>query len=1427
MANSIRILYVDDELGLLEIAKLYLEESGEFSVTTIDSVSAALDLLGKEKFDVIISDYQMPDKDGIHFLVEVRTLFGTIPFILFTGKGREEVVIQAINSGVDFYLQKGGEPESQFAELSHKIKSAVLRKRSDEKFQTLYMHMIEGAALHELTYNDQGVPDDYVIIEANSAFEIHLDISRNTVIGKTSKEAYGVTDPPYLEIYARVALTGEPEVFETYFPPLAKYFSISAYCPYKGSFATVFEDITERKQTEMAHLKNAEELHAAYEELAATEMELRANLDELTRQEQAQRESEEKFRSLAESSPDYIMRYDRQCRHMYMNPAALRVSGQSEDKIIGKTHRETGFDESQSQFWEEKITWVFETGKSYQTQFVWDSVNGQVVLDWMLTPEFNDDGTVLSVLGVSRDITHLKKVEAELLKKNEELQIHQVELETQAEELRLSHLTLEESHDKFLDLYEFAPVGYLTLNDKALITEANLTSASLLGIERSKLVNHGLGRFIAPESHDEWDQYFVNIRQYGGKHTCNLTLIRGDDSLFSAWLEGIRLIDSQGMITIRIAISDVTERKHMEKDLRESEGQKKAILNGITSNIAFVDKDLKILWANKFAAESVNKTSAEMIGHTCHSLWADPSRPCENCPTLRVFETKQSEHTVMHTPDGRVWDERGEPVFDEKGNLIGVVEIAQDITEQKRVEEALRKSEEKFRVISDYTVNWESWFGPDGKYIWVSPSVAQFTGYSQGEILMMPNFISTVIAKEDRAMLTERFRKAIGGTSGGNFEFRFLHRDGSKHWLNVSWQPIVDLNGNFLGTRSSGHDITKRKLAEDALHESEQKFRDIFNTATDAIHICEIKDDTSPGRFIEINEVCLQMLGYSREEMLTKTPFDITTDYFNPPLEKILKDQKTTGAARFETEHRRKDGSIVPVELNSHVTTIQGKKVILGVARDITERKLAEEALIRSERLYHTLAESSPDMIFLVDNEGVIEYINPQAAKVFRYTPADLIGKRTDQAFPREIASHFVEEINLVIATKKLHFKEVLYQFTDGARWTSTRLVPITDPKGEVAKILGIATDITEYKRAEMAIRQISDRLSLATRAGGVGIWDYDVVNNTLTWDDQMLALYGITGEQFGGAYEAWKAGVHPDDRMQSDVEVQMALQGEKDLNTEFRVLWPDGSIRNIRALALVQRDASAKPLRMIGTNWDITPRKQVEEALRLANNKLNLLSGITRHDIKNKVTTIEGFLRFARKAKDIDEIQAFLDKIQDSAKAIEHQIDFTKDYQDLGVKSPRWLNLSNMIILASNPAIQIIDETGNLQIFADPLFEKVLHNLVDNTIRHGEAATEVHVFAITEQNDIRIIWTDNGIGVPAEEKDKIFHRGYGKNNGLGLFLIRKILEITGMTIQENGEPGKGVRFEITVPNGKWRYWNEASLFAADRFGRTHADIRK
>ena len=135
-------------------------------------------------------------------------------------------------------------------------------------------------------------------------------------------------------------------------------------------------------------------------------------------------------------------------------------------------------------------------------------------------------------------------------------------------------------------------------------------------------------------------------------------------------------------------------------------------------------------------------------------------------------------------------------------------------------------------------------------------------------------------------------------------------------------------------------------------------------------------------------------------------------------------------------------------------------------------------------------------------------------------------------------------------------------------------------------------------RRLTADLQHTTERLALATEAGGVGTWDYDATTNALVWDDQMFRLYGITRARFSGAYEAWSAGLHPDDRRRAEAEFQQALREEKEFNTEFRVLWPDGTVRNIHALARVHQNVTGQPVRMLGTNWDITEIKQAEDAL-------------------------------------------------------------------------------------------------------------------------------------------------------------------------------------------------------------------------------------
>ena len=212
------------------------------------------------------------------------------------------------------------------------------------------------------------------------------------------------------------------------------------------------------------------------------------------------------------------------------------------------------------------------------------------------------------------------------------------------------------------------------------------------------------------------------------------------------------------------------------------------------------------------------------------------------------------------------------------------------------------------------------------------------------------------------------------------------------------------------------------------------------------------------------------------------------------------------------------------------------------------------------------------------------------------------------------------------------------------------------------------------------------------------------------------------------------------------------------------------------------------------------------QTALRLANRQLNLLSSITRHDILNKITVLTGFLTLLRDEASEMVRTEYLDILEDTARMIRSQIAFTRIYQDLGTQEPQWIPLSSLVTTLPVPeTVTLVDETGEFEIQADPVIGKVFENLLDNTIRHGQQVTRIRIAARPDPAGLVITWEDDGVGIPDGEKYLIFERGFGKNTGLGLFLARDILSITGITIQETGTPGKGARFEMIVPEGAFR----------------------
>jgi signal transduction histidine kinase len=229
----------------------------------------------------------------------------------------------------------------------------------------------------------------------------------------------------------------------------------------------------------------------------------------------------------------------------------------------------------------------------------------------------------------------------------------------------------------------------------------------------------------------------------------------------------------------------------------------------------------------------------------------------------------------------------------------------------------------------------------------------------------------------------------------------------------------------------------------------------------------------------------------------------------------------------------------------------------------------------------------------------------------------------------------------------------------------------------------------------------------------------------------------------------------------------------------------------------------------------DIIERAKSDRALRAANQKLNILSSVTRHDILNKLMALLTFLDLSKEEAQTNPVMLeYTGKELEIATAIQRQIEFTRDYQDLGVKAPAWEDVAAIIRRAAESlkvkGLALDIAIRGLEVYADPLIEKVFYNLMENSIRHGGQVTTISVWYFNTDSGVVIVYADNGVGIPAQDKERIFLRGFGKHTGLGMFLSREILSITGLTIHEIGEPGKGARFEIAVPAEFCRFVTKA-----------------
>ncbi len=363
--------------------------------------------------------------------------------------------------------------------------------------------------------------------------------------------------------------------------------------------------------------------------------------------------------------------------------------------------------------------------------------------------------------------------------------------------------------------------------------------------------------------------------------------------------------------------------------------------------------------------------------------------------------------------------------------------------------------------------------------------------------------------------------------------------------------------------------------------------------------------------------------------------------------------------------------------------------------------------------------------------------------------------------------------------------------------------------------ILNFERQARELDQSHMQIQKLATRNDLAITSAGAGVWEMDLDTRQLSTDNQIVRMFGLGEDDKQDITRAILERIHPDDWSLMNATIEAIHNEGVHVTQEYRMQMNSGENRYHLANARSFLKENGKGLRLIGLSTDITPLRQAQIALSTALRKITILSGVTRHDILNCVTAIGLTSQLLHsEMADKPELQKHITSIESIGDQITRLIQFTREYEELGNQEPLWTDLA---ILLSKGAIENMLKTRNLlfppfgvRIYGDRMIEKVFYNLIDNSIRHGGT---VHTISITYQydgRDLLIIYSDDGVGVPESEKESIFSQGVGKNTGLGLFLCREILAITGLTIKENGTEGVGARFEIRAKPGQYQDMRKA-----------------
>ncbi|MCJ2533254.1 MAG: PAS domain S-box protein [Candidatus Thermoplasmatota archaeon] len=1342
---------MDDEESFLEVASHFMQKTRGLEVHGATSVSSAMEMMSHTSFDVIVSDYQMPETDGIDFLKMVRARGSDIPFILFTGKGRESVVIEALNQGADFYLQKGGDLRSQFHELASMISQAVQSRRastdlveSRERFRGL------ADTISDLLV---GLDDDFRVTFWNKAAEEVLKIKSAEAIGMTAFDIVPLIKNTPVEDALRNAATSRHMKSAMIDMPSendARTFDIGVYPGVEGLLVFA-RDITDTK--------------AAAQLLA---------------------ESEERYKALVEAAPNAIIVFVIDTI-VFANPAAVRIyGGDDESDLIGKRI----FDLIAPEFVDESAARI---RKMYE-----DSVPDP---PWSLKiytktgPARDMSATSIpitfsgrkAILTILRDITEENRAET-LLRANQE------ELRTIIDSVPLM-ISYQDVEGRFL--------------------RVNMPFAEVTGMDEKRLrgrkvedVLPGFGELFSLR-----DKKVIETRRplIGA-----VTPYRAKHGVRWARTDKIPYVDDAGEVMGVLTVAeDITDKIDSERKL----ARQRVMLDTMDDPVIFSDSNYGIDFWNRAAEKTYGFSAEEVMGRNALEVLETDflqndrdemlKRVIEEGHVDMVFRQKRKDGEWIHVECTTVC------LKDAEDTVVGFGSINRDISERIRAEEELRESKEAaeryLEIAADLIISMDV----DGDVVLLNRSGHALLGYQEGELIGR-NWFDTCLPRGVRAETRELFDKLMlgGGEDAWSHVNSVLTKNGDERTILWHNTLLYDASGEVSGVLSSGGDITELNKAEEAASRANEQLEHLLSESSAVTYSCNAED---PFDATYVSPNIKRMYGHEPEEFF-KNPGFWASMIHPDDSERVFRELQEIfekGYHVHEYRWKREDGTYTWIhdELRL-IRNGDGEPIqMVGLWLDIADRKKVEAERETERRDFSLILDSAPLLVFYKDEEGKVILVNKAFAEALGMPREEIVGKTASDLFPSDMAQGMTDDDQEVLRSgrPKLGIIE-RYESAEGIRWVQTEKIPVKDEAGNSIGLVGFAQDVTERKKTEEALRESEEAFKSLAENSPYGVLIGDGKGGVLYVNKRMVNLTGYSVDELLNLSIIENL-TRPEDRESLKERMKERMEGDSQnlLPFERVFLRKDGTeVLTDLVPSTTMWKGKKRPLCIV---HDITERKKAEEGLKMVNKKLNLLGGITRHDSLNQLTVLKGWLSTAIEQEGDDSVRDMLLKVEKASDSLKMHLDFTAQYKSLGMKRPGWMPLAEVAAKVTEglgrQGISVSVEVEDVEIFADPMLENVFRNLVNNSIAHGDHVDSISFSCEEGKDGLAIIYEDNGVGISAEEKAKIFARGYGKRHGYGLYLSWEILSITGMTLKETGIPTEGVRFEISVLPGNYRRKSE------------------